>query len=102
MVNGVLDLGNIPINVSDIIPVIISQLPPETAASLGTLITILQAVGIFFLIYLIFQIVNIILSIRRGLMIKKTYNKVNEIDEKLKQILHKKEDKDRKKSEKKK
>ena len=86
MVNHILNLQNFP----DIIPEVISQLPPETAAGLGTLITIFQAIGVFFLIYLIFLIVNLILSIRRGIMIKKTYNKVYEIDEKLDKIFHKK------------
>lgn len=93
----VLNLQNFP----DIIPEVISQLPPETAAGLGTLITIFQAVGIFFLIYLIFLIINIILSIRRGIMIKKIYIKVNELDEKIEKVLHKKHSKDEKEDHKK-
>ena len=79
----VLNLERVP----SILPEILNQLPPETSAGIGTLITIFQAVGVFFLIYLIFLIVNIVLNIRRGIMIKKTYNKVYEIDEKLDKII---------------
>ena len=84
-------------NAQEIIPEIINQLPPEAIVGISSLITILQAVGVFFLIYLTFLIVNIILNIKRNKMIKETYKRVSEMDEKLNKVLHKKEDKDNKK-----
>ena len=62
-------------------------LPPEIAANLETLITIFKTLGIIAIIYLIFLIINIIMNIRRNLMIKEIYKKVNEIENKLNKVL---------------
>jgi uncharacterized membrane protein YciS (DUF1049 family) len=74
----------------DIIREIMENLPPELNASMSTLITILQTLGVIFIIYLVFLIVRIFFDIRSKLMIRKTYEKVNEIDEKLNKLLPKK------------
>lgn len=68
----------------------IQNLPPDLATSMGTFITILKAAGIIFIVYLIFMIVKTILDIRSKIFIRKTYKKVNEIDEKLNKLLFKK------------
>ena len=47
-----------------ITPELLQNLPPETSAGLITLITILQTVGVVFIIYFLFQIANIILNIK--------------------------------------
>lgn len=85
-----------PINLSEIDPLelvdvntITQNLPPELAASLGTLLTILKAIGIVIIIYIIFLIISSIISIRKTLMIKRTYKLVQEINEKLDKLLHK-------------
>lgn len=72
---------------------VLQGLPPETATALGGLITILKTVGIVLIIYFIFLIVNIILSIRRGRMIKMNYQKLNDIENKLDKVLEGKEKK---------
>ena len=68
----------------------INNLPPEAYTNAAGLITILKTAGIIFIIYLVFLIVKIIFDIRSKIFIKKTYEKVNEIDEKLNKILKKK------------
>ena len=84
MTNGIIDdiIGN---------QELIQNLPPDIIASMATLITILKAAGIIAIIYFIFLIISSILNIRRGLMIRKIYEKINEIDEKLDRLFHKKE-----------
>jgi len=73
----------------------ITELPPEIITRIGGLITLFKAIGIVFVIYIIFIIVKSILDIIRGRRIYKIYNKIYEIDEKLDKILgnYKKEDK---------
>ena len=65
-------------------------LPPELAASISLLITILKAAGILFIIYLVFLITTSVMNIIRGKRIKKILEKVHEIDEKLDKLLGKK------------
>jgi len=89
---GGLGLGDI----KDILSQLLQNLPPELASGVGTLITILQAVGIVFLIYFIILIVGAVLNIRRSLRIKRIDIKVQEIDEKLDKLLHKKHSKEHK------
>jgi len=75
-------------NISDIgIRDFVSNLPPELASPLGTLILILQAVGVFFAIYLIFLIVMGVLNIKRGIKINKIFNIVEGMDKKLDKVL---------------
>jgi hypothetical protein len=68
---------------------IVANLPPEIGAPLGTLILILQAVGVIFFIYLVFLIAMSVLNIKRGIKINKIFNRVNDMDEKLDSILKK-------------
>ena len=84
MANGIIDdiIGN---------PELIQNLPPDVIASMSTLITILKAAGVIAIIYFIFLIISSVLNIRRSLLIKKIYEKINKIDEKLDKLLQKKE-----------
>ena len=50
-------------------------LPPELAASVSLLITILKAAGIIFIIYLVFLITTSVMNIIRGKRIKKFLKK---------------------------
>jgi hypothetical protein len=62
---------------------IFQNLPPELVAKLNGLIIIVKAIGIIFILYLVFLIVKSIFGIRRNMRINKTYYKVNEISDKL-------------------
>ena len=88
MANEILQIGEI--STKEIIQGAFQNFPPELVARFETLITIFKALGIIFIIYLIFLIINIIMNIRRNLMIKKTYEKINEVDKKLDRVLKKK------------
>ena len=58
-------------------------------SGLNTTILILKAIGILILIYIIFVIIRWISDILRNRRIKKIYEKVNEIDEKVDMLLEK-------------
>ena len=77
------------VNEFDLIREVIQNLPPELNTQIASTITIFKAVGIIFIIYLIFLMVKIIFDIRSKIFIKKTYEKVNEIDKKLEKALKK-------------
>lgn len=83
------------INVSEIaggmsVKDIIGALPPELLSKIDFLITIAKAIGIILVIYIILLIIRWISDMLRNRRIKKIYNKVNEIDEKLDLLLKKK------------
>lgn len=82
-------VNEIFINNREIIYEAVKNLPPELYSSFNNLITILKAVGIAFIIYLFFLIANIIMNIRRNMMIKRIYEKVNGMEEKLSKVLKK-------------
>lgn len=69
---------------------LIQNLPPEMIGRISTLVTIFQALGIIFIVYFIFLIVKIVFDVRSKIMIRKTYEKVNEIDEKINGLIKKK------------
>lgn len=86
------------VNVSEIKNLVLSNLskgpslkdlPPELLGSIGTLITILKTIGIIFIVYLIFLIISSIMAIIRNRRIKKIYESVNEINNKLDVLLKK-------------
>lgn len=77
-VRGILDLNSS-----------LSLTPPELVSKFANLITILKALGIVFLIYIIFLIVKSIFGIRKNIQINKMYIKVNEMDSKLNLLLKK-------------
>ncbi|MDD5193608.1 MAG: hypothetical protein PHF67_03410 [Candidatus Nanoarchaeia archaeon] len=66
----------------DLNPSLISM-PPELVSKFASLITLLKAAGIIFIVYLVFLIIRSVLGIIRGRKIDKIYNKINEIDGKL-------------------
>ena len=66
---------------------ILQILPPETSAGILNLITILKAVGIFFIIYFTLQIINIILNIKRNKRIKKIEERTISIEDKINKLL---------------
>ena len=68
----------------------IRNLPPEASQSVATFITILEAAGIILIVYLVFMIVKTIFDIRSKIFIRKIWQKVNEIDDKLNKVLEKK------------
>ncbi len=69
---------------------IIGALPPEIISKIDLLVTIAKAIGIIFIIYIIFMVIKWVSDILRNRRIKKIYNKVYEIDEKLNKLLEKK------------
>ena len=76
--------------VSDIVPnanLSLTDLPPEIIAKIGSLITILKAAGIIFIIYMAFLIIRWILNFRRYKHMKQVRVKVDEIDKKLDLLL---------------
>ncbi|VVB78189.1 Uncharacterised protein [uncultured archaeon] len=85
------------VNISELKGVLISNfsdnfrnLPPELVDKIGSLILIFKAIGILFLVYLVFLIVKSILSIIEKRRIKKIYNIVSEMDKKLDILVKKK------------
>ncbi len=76
---------------------IIKLLPSEITNKINFLADIAKVIGILFLIYIIFLIIKSILNIIEKRRIKKIYNKVYEIDEKLDLLLERKGIKEKKK-----
>lgn len=70
-------------------PKILQLLPPETSAGIISLITILKTVGIIFILYLVFQITNIIMNIKRNKKIKLIEEKTISIENKVNKLLEK-------------
>ncbi len=70
---------------------IIHNLPPELRGSFGTLINILKAASILFIIYVIFLIVSAFFDIKSKIRIKKMDEKLDRIENKLDTLMkHKK------------
>lgn len=96
-------MGELPINISagdigkEVGKSIIGNLPPEITSKLGLLVNILEAIGIVFLIYLIFLIIKAFFSMRTNLRIKKIASSVEEINSKLNLIVKNKSPKPSKK-----
>ena len=68
---------------------ILQIFPPEASAGILTLINILRAIGIFFVIYFTLQIINIIMNIKRNKRIKRIEEKTISIENKINKILEK-------------
>jgi hypothetical protein len=75
-------------NISNIIN---NSVPAEITntitGSLNNAILILKAIGVLILIYIIFVVIKWIMDMLRNRRIKKIYEKVNEIDEKVDMLL---------------
>jgi len=65
---------------------LIYSLPPEFVRNFGWLIKILQAVGVFIIFYIIFQIVNVVFNRKK----RNELRKINSNLEEIKKILQKK------------
>ena len=65
----------------------LKDIPPELVSKIADLMFILKAAGILFLIYILFLVVSTILNIKRNIRIKKIYEKVDQIDDKLNQMI---------------
>jgi hypothetical protein len=72
------DIVNAPTSIKDI--------PPELISNLATLITILKAAGIIFLIYVFYLIFNGIINWKNNRRIKGMYEKIDKIEEKVNEI----------------
>jgi len=86
-------MGDVFMNVSEII----SALPPEIVNNIGTLIMILKAIGIVFIIYFVYLIVNGIISWKGSRRLKFIEKKVKIIERKLDLLLKDKKKKKEKK-----
>ena len=78
--------GEVVANLSDII----SVLPPELGSRIGDLLIVLQAVGIAFVVYVAYLIVNFILNIKRYRKLNILEEKVDSVVKKLDRLLKKK------------
>lgn len=66
---------------------------PVLSSTLSPIMPILQAVGIAFLVYLIFLIIKAIVGINSSLRLKRIAQNVEEINAKLDKLINKKEKK---------
>jgi len=64
-------------------PSLLKELSPELISKLSDLIFVVKAVGVLFIIYAIILIIGGVMGFLRNRRIKKIYEKVNGIDEKL-------------------
>lgn len=69
---------------------VVSALPPEILGKLEVLITILQAVGIFFILYVCFWITTTIINIRRNKKIAQIEENTRKMNANLMRLLKKK------------
>ena len=67
-----------------------NSMPPEFSSSFSFLLTIGKAIGIAFLVYVIFMIIHTIIKTRQSLRIRSIEQNVSEINQKLDLLLHKK------------
>lgn len=74
----------------------IGDVSPELASRLTEMLFLIRAAGVIFLLYLIFVIVNGIMNFIRNIRIRKMYNKIKDMDEKLDILLKEKENKEKK------
>jgi len=76
---------------------VISNLPPEAAAGLSSLLKIIEAAGVILIIYLIILVIRAVFSIKTNLRIKKISNNVEQINSKLDSLVRNKAPKPSKK-----
>ena len=69
----------------------------KIVGGLDNVILILKAIGVLILVYIVFLIIKWVADILRNRRIKKIYEKVNEIDEKVDMLLEKSKGKGEKK-----
>lgn len=77
--------GN-PLSILDIL----QALPPEIIGKFSTLITILQAASIAFIIYVIFLIVTTVINVRRNRAILRIEENTRKMNENLEKFLKRK------------
>lgn len=71
------------INSSEIGTNILASLPPELLQSASSLMNIFKAIGIAFLVYIIFLIISLLFKWRESSKLKKIANNVEEINKKM-------------------
>lgn len=76
---------------------VITSLPPSIWEGIGNLITILKAIGIFFIIYFVYLVVNGVFSWKRNKSIKNIEEKVCILEKKLDSLIGQKNKKEKKK-----
>ena len=76
------DLAPLDFNLTNI-----SNIPPELTSGIIDIIFLIKAIGIILLIYILFLIISAIMNILRNIRIKRIYEKVYEMDNKLNILL---------------
>ena len=91
-------VDGVPNVASNVLPsnLSVTDLPPEIISRIAGLITILQAAGIIFIVYMAFLITRWILNFKRYRKVNKMYSKMEEMDKKLDLLLDNKEIKKKK------
>lgn len=72
---------------------VVGALPPSVVAKIEDLILILKAVGIAFIVYVVYLLVNFVINWRRAMIIKRIEEKVDLIGERIGVKGEKKQDK---------
>ena len=73
--------------IGDVVENLSLVLPPEIAARVGGLVTILKALGVFVIIYVIYVVVMGVLGFRSRKRMKVIEKKLDVIDRKLNKVL---------------
>jgi len=85
-----MDINNtLQINAGDIANKVVTNMPPAFQDNILFILNIIKAIGIAFLIYLIFIIIRAIVQIGSARRIKKISKNVEEINNKLDLLVHK-------------
>jgi len=97
-IDSISDVGKL----ASLDPTLLKDLSPEFIARLSDLIFVVKAAGILFIIYAIILIIGGIMGFLRNRRIKKIYEKVKDVDEKLDKLLKESNKKEKCKDDKKK
>ncbi len=71
------------LNTSDIFQGVWASMPPQFSSGIGLMLTLAKAIGIIFIIYLVFLVIQSIVRIREALRMKSMANNIEEINQKL-------------------
>lgn len=93
-IDSIADIGKL----ATLDPSLLKDINPEFVSRLSDLIFVVKAAGVLFVIYAIILIIGGIMGFLRNRRIKKIYQRVKEIDEKLDILIKDKEKHDKKES----